>query len=796
MIELKVKHESQFEKKKSGSLRMLWWSIFFLFQTYLLLLLINFKYSNKLNTWEFNAINIILRDPQMSIVLIVMSTLLFMMSWYIFMPRDRLKKYKKQRVEGGVLGDAAFQTEEEIRETFTAVELPTMDNVTEKIVEPGWVVHHDAARGQYLIDATPLSVLTFAPSRTGKTTKLLLPDIIFNALARASMLITDPKAEILDLTYPLLKKLGYHITVLNFKETQYGSTFNLIGTVVYYYDQFLEAKRKHIALQSAFEDAVQRQLHSLKISKSRFKLGAKKIDFKGDLKVLKNSSFNNWYFKSYRKINLLKFDAARFEGSAQRNAVDIAAKLIDNARGESKGENPYFQLTSKGGLASAILLTVMFGKPNERHFPSVLSLIEELTIGSSKESQFMLVYQALIENYGRNIVTTVAGGLKAAMGETLSNVLSSLETYLVLFQDESLMQLLNDTSSNNVERFSKERSVIFLVTPENNDAVATTVSVIIQQIYEQLIELADRNSSGDRIGKVQNPVRIMLEELGNIPAITKLESYVSIGMGRDILFDFIVQDRNQVYIKYGKEKAHSIFSNCLLQRYLGLGPSDVESAEQLSKAIGSYTVKTKNVSYNPSELSLTSSRTKSVTESMHERSLLKIEEILKSEQPIIFKATKKPFLAYLVPYYSDEFALKLSKTGFRGHLKSWKDIHYISLEKIKVALGISELNKPEGGTGMISDLKYQYKDQKSLLEERMRELDIFVSLKGLIPTPPFNKAKLNMFNNALIQMNHAAILTVEEVKEVQALVNQLKNIHVILSKARQTTTGQGVKFSV
>ena len=68
--------------------------------------------------------------------------------------------------------------------------------------------------------------LVIGATGSGKTTSVVDPLVYSLAKARESMIVTDPKGEIYEDNYKLLKDLGYQIIVLNFREPQKGSCWN------------------------------------------------------------------------------------------------------------------------------------------------------------------------------------------------------------------------------------------------------------------------------------------------------------------------------------------------------------------------------------------------------------------------------------------------------------------------------------------------------------------------------------------------------------------------------------------
>ena len=74
--------------------------------------------------------------------------------------------------------------------------------------------------------------LTIGATRSGKTRCLVVQSICSLALAGESLVISDPKAELYDYTAGYLKKLGYEIICLDFKNPEKSTRYNLLQPVI------------------------------------------------------------------------------------------------------------------------------------------------------------------------------------------------------------------------------------------------------------------------------------------------------------------------------------------------------------------------------------------------------------------------------------------------------------------------------------------------------------------------------------------------------------------------------------
>jgi len=141
------------------------------------------------------------------------------------------------------------------------------------------------------------------------------------------------------------------------------------------------------------------------------------------------------------------------------------------------------------------------------------------------------------------------------------------------------------------EKFCNEKSALFIVLPEEDTTKYFMVSLLIQQLYREILSVADENG-----GKLKNRVVFFLDEIGTIPPIESLELMFSASRSRSLLLVPIVQSiTGQLVKNYGKEGAEIIVDNCQNVIFGGFGPGS-QTAAELSKALGSRTVMSGSVS--------------------------------------------------------------------------------------------------------------------------------------------------------------------------------------------------------
>lgn len=158
------------------------------------------------------------------------------------------------------------------------------------------------------------------------------------------------------------------------------------------------------------------------------------------------------------------------------------------------------------------------------------------------------------------------------------------------FLDSELEQILCFDTEIDAEEFCNQKSAIFLVMPEENPNTFFMISLIIQQLYREILSVADEND-----GKLKNRCVFFCDEFGTLPKIESAEMMFSASRSRRLQIVPIIQSFAQLEKNYGKEGSEIIIDNTQLTIFGGFAPNS-RSADILSKALGNRTVMTGSVS--------------------------------------------------------------------------------------------------------------------------------------------------------------------------------------------------------
>lgn len=456
-----------------------------------------------------------------------------------FSGQGSLDNIKSRTVGDGQHGTARWATKKEIQQTYAHVPFrPELWRKGEQLPKKqGLILGCEGRKGHVtaIVDTDDIHALVTAASGAGKTAYFLYPNIEYALATGMSFLCTDTKGDLFRNYAGIAKDCyGYRIAVLDLRNPTRSDGNNLLHLINKYMDIY-----------------------------------------KADPKNLP--------------------DKAKAEKYAK-----ILSKTLINTTGDSSqyGQNAYFYDAAEGLLTSMLLLAAEYlptkdaeGRPiEERHIVSVFKLVQELLApsGVKGKNQFQLLLAKLPPDHKAKWFAGAAlNTSEQAMLSVISTVLSRLNAFL----DSEMEQILCFDTAIDAETFCNEKSAIFIVLPEEDQTKYFMVSLILQNLYREILTVADENG-----GRLKNRVVFFADELGTCPPIQSLELMFSASRSRGLMLVPIVQSiTGQLQKNYGKEGSEIIVDNCQVNIFGGFAPAS-QTAVELSKALGSRTVMSGSIS--------------------------------------------------------------------------------------------------------------------------------------------------------------------------------------------------------
>lgn len=599
-----------------------------------------------------------------------------------------LNNIKARTVGDGQHGTARFADKREIRKTYKHVlyepkkwreqakngEQPTMPDGNP--LPQGIIVGcKGKSKTVALVDDQDVHALMIGAAGVGKTAYFLYPNIEYACASGMSFISTDTKGDIYRSYGDIAQKYyGYKISVLDLRNPTKSHGNNLLHLV----NKYMDLYKKSVT------------------------------EGKEDISYIAKS-------EKYAKI--------------------IAKTIILNGMdGANFGQNAFFYDAAEGLLTSSILLVSEFGEEGTRHIVSVFKVIQDLLAPSKAkgQSQFKLLLNKLPpEHKARWFAGSALNSGEQSMLSVMSTAMSRLNTFL----DTELEQILCFDTEIDAERFCKEKSAIFIVMPEEDNSKYFMVSLILQQLYREILSVADEKG-----GKLDNRVMMYLDEFGTLPKIESAEMMFSASRSRKVSIVPIIQSFAQLNKNYGAEGAEIITDNTQLTIFGGFAPNS-KSAEVLSKAMGNKTVMSGSVSRGKND--------PSQSLQMIERALMTPDELksMPKGQFIVMKTGHNPMKVKLKLFF--KWGIQFEKPFSIGE-RSVQTVKYLNKAQLELQIN-DDYNCGLSDDEVRNILEYANNERKAIkhkeeimIKDEKSSSDGFrepETTHGNIPSPKINNVK-------------------------------------------------------
>ena len=403
-----------------------------------------------------------------------------------------------------------------------------------------------------------IHTMDIATTGTGKTAAHISPsiEILARTKSKPCMVVTDPKGELYKRHAHTLQENGYHVHIINMRDTYHSTLWNPFndvmkktdsvndpiiqkqGRYVYdgiTYDSFAEAKQAKAEWAVRVRDEVYVDLQDLIYTCCPEEASNDKSWQHGARDLIFGMTLRMW--EDYRDGYIPK---------EKFNLYNIWWNLTEYARGDCELLKEYIDSMSD----------------DQSHAPSM------------------------------------ANAVLVAEDRTLSSYLTSVSQYLHWISDGGVQQL---TSGNEIEfgDWDEDANILFIVFQDEKENRYPLVTLLLVQMYKALIDKANRNQESGKTKEAEllRNCYFLMDEFGNLPKIHNFEKIITIARSRKIFLLSVVQSYKQLDTVYGQDAAAIIRSNCVIKIFMGT--DDAKTLGEISEACGKK--KTRQISYSESK---------------------------------------------------------------------------------------------------------------------------------------------------------------------------------------------------
>ena len=413
--------------------------------------------------------------------------------------------------------------------------------------------------------------LVIGATGSGKTTTFINPmiQIIGATSAGSSMIMTDPKGELFSLHSKYLQSRGYHVMVLDLRDTYSSYRWNPLESIWDMYQEYVEAGKGIFVHNDSAE-------------------GYPDLEWVGT--IFPGSQWYEYRGKAWADRNQL-IDTVSI--TRQKIYDEMYEDLNDLISVICPIENRDDPVWEKG--ARSIIMATCIAMLEDSEIPELGMTKEKFNffnlnkIISNSEDNFRELKSYFDGRSPLSQAVTLSRQVVSAAESTLSSYMSIAFDKLNMFNDRGLCGLTSATDINPSD-FAERPTALFMKIPDEKDTRHGLAAVFILCMYKALIKVA----SGREDLSLPRNVYFILDEFGNMPKIEKFDKMITVGRSRKIWFNMVVQSYSQLNNVYGEQVADIVKSNCGAKMFIG--SNDIGTCKEFSELCGNVTVSTSSVS--------------------------------------------------------------------------------------------------------------------------------------------------------------------------------------------------------
>lgn len=547
--------------------------------------------------------------------------------------------YKSEReIAYGQKGDSRFTTIEEIQEQY-----PSIPEKEKKFKGIGGIpISH--YKDKYYIDVDTVNSAILGVSRSGKGEIIITPmiDILSRAEIPSSMVLNDPKGELFAGSKDTLEKRGYDVQVLNLQDPLQSMSYNPLQLVIEAWLQGNEqeaAKRANsIAFtlyndpnageNAFFNDGAQNAVTAIILALVEYCVKnncpekitmynvAEMLNELGTLYYKENEddftekNALDEYFKNLPQGHVAKkrYGSTSFAGEKTRGSILSTANqglqpFVDPLFAKMTSANSIdlkqigFQKSLIGQLHKSFTnkrIDITFHRNDKektlvgRHRVKVKGEgMYSLNFNDKLQDGDLILIKYQEEDGNHKLIYRIKFEHELdSEGNVVYQKKEGNEHLPELKREVTIQELVNTfphVKQKLQMKYSEKPTAVFMIIPDYDSSNHTLASIFTKQLYTELAA----NCAETKGKKCFTRVQFIMDEFGNMPPIDDMDQVMTVCLGRNIIFNLVVQSYTQLKRKYG-EAAETIKENC--QNHIYIMSTNDETIEELSKKAGHKTL--------------------------------------------------------------------------------------------------------------------------------------------------------------------------------------------------------------
>jgi len=495
---------------------------------------------------------------------------------------------------------------------------------------------------EYLIHTGPESVLAYAPSRSGKGVSLVIPNLLS---FEGSAFILDVKGELWAST------AGYRRDGLDQKTLFHNPSSMEVGNAKF--NVFEEIRTTE---PTAVKDAQLIAEYLIPSSK------------KGDSSGGENDHFETSARSLLVGVCLYELNKANSYNESIKEAQKALreSRSIEHIKALLPQPDINYELENDEDEDFDEYLNSINNDIDEIEFPSpkivnVTTLLATVTDPDLEIRDYLGEMQEYEDDRCAyvHVIRQIATEMNAKEDREFSSVLSSMTNPLSIFRDPILANATSKSDFKLIDLIEHENAVslYMILSPSEGERLRNYFGMIVNMLCRKLTEkMPEEDGSTHKL-------LLMLDEFSKLPPLPIVQESLDHFAGYGIKAFIVAQDVQTLTRLYGRNE--TIQSNCKVR--IAFTPNKLETAEMLSKMVGTETVEERTQNRSRKSVSMIDSSV-SEAEGLHGRALITVDEIMRLGVPVldvnermiepgeslVFVTGCRPIRGIQTPFFMDE----------------------------------------------------------------------------------------------------------------------------------------------
>lgn len=228
---------------------------------------------------------------------------------------------------------------------------------------------------------------------------------------------------------------------------------------------------------------------------------------------------------------------------------------------EVKNNNDaYWENSANDFMLGVAQIILEYGEEGSLTFENIAKMGSEIYL--MREDSKMNVYLSALP-----ADSTVRKNLSAILDnpdKTAACVYTIFQSMISPFtSQESIVKLFSE-SDFDIAEIGKSSTALYIILPDDSPAFYSVATVLVNQIYRTLIDLADAQPRG----LLPNKTMFILDEFANFAPIPGVDAMLTAARSRGMRFVLVCQSMEQLDKKYEHAGAEILLSNCRTWIYM------------------------------------------------------------------------------------------------------------------------------------------------------------------------------------------------------------------------------------